>query len=210
MDAATPAQPESARHRIGARLAPDRGTLVAWAVLAAVAVCAVAATAALLLPRLRALPESAPAPPAAAGQAEQAYSLVRDPDSEVILRIPLDGSFGNYIELPTTGRVPDFPTSGTTQWVMPLGEYFGWDLWIAGARGALQGEHCILIERDDRTRARCVPAALRAQSALLVSVPFDLISTAERPPGMVDGERIGFWWGEDTEVTALLGPEHER
>lgn len=208
MDAAT-AGPVAA-HGTGGSSPGGRGGLPAWPILTLIAAASIAAILALMLPRLAGPPDPVIAASGPGGEVEQAYSLVRDPSSEVALRIPLDGSFGDYIDLPTTGRVPDFPTGGAMEWVMPLGEYYGWDLWIAGARGALQGEHCVLIERGDMARSRCVPAALRDGSALLVSVPFDLIAVDERPRGMVDGERIGFWWGEDTEVTVLRGPEYER
>lgn len=208
MDAATAGR--VAAPGTGGSASGGRGGLLAWSVLALVAAASIVAILALMLPRLAGPPDPVIAASGPGGEAEQAYSLVRDPESEVALRIPLDGSFGDYIDLPTTGRVPDFPTGGAMEWVMPLGEYYGWDLWIAGARGALQGEHCVLIERDDMARSRCVPAALRGGSALLVSVPFDLIAVDERPRGMVDGERVGFWWGEDTEVTVLRGPEYER
>lgn len=185
---------------------PRRGGLV----LTTVGALAVLAIVALMVPRLGSHEEPAAAPTSVYIQAREAYSLVRDPETETILRVPLDGSFGNYVDVPAAGGVPDFPTSGNVEWAMPLGEYYGWDLWIAGAAGALQREHCILIEREDWTRARCVPATLRTQSALLVSVPFALVEPDERPTPMVEGERIGFWWGEDTEVTVLLGPEYQQ
>lgn len=142
-----------------------------------------------------------------------AYSFALDTDAIQLLQIPLDGSFGNYIDLPAGGYVPEFPAKGEVEWATLLGEYFGWDVWIAGAAAdspALPREHCILIEHGAVTRARCVAAELRSQSALLVAVPFTFLSADERPVGMAQGDRLGFWWNHDRAVTVLLGddPRH--
>lgn len=139
--------------------------------------------------------------------ARQAYSLARDFDTTMLLRIPLDGSFGNFIDLPLPPSVPEFPASGPMSWASPLGTYYGWELWIAGASGALQNEHCILARRDAQAVARCVPATLRSQSALVVPLSYADIAASERPEGLEPGTRIGFWWNLDREVTVLLGAE---
>jgi hypothetical protein len=142
--------------------------------------------------------------------ARTAYSFAWDRDAVPLLQIPLDGSFGRYIDLPSATEVPEFPATGTVEWAYPLGKYFGWDLWIAGASvdgTGLQREHCIVVERGDGVRGRCVPAALRAQSALLVSVPFASIAPEDRPIGMAPDERLGFWWNHDRAVTVMLGDD---
>lgn len=142
--------------------------------------------------------------------ARTAYSFAWDRDAVPLLQIPLDGSFGRYIDLPSATEVPEFPATGTVEWAYPLGRYFGWDLWIAGASvdgTGLQREHCIVVERGDGVRGRCVPAALRAQSALLVSVPFASIAPEDRPVGMAPDERLGFWWNHDRAVTIMLGDD---
>lgn len=139
-----------------------------------------------------------------------AYSLARDPHSVPLLHIPLDGGFGDYVDVGDP-RVPDFPTSGALRWAEHMGSYFGWDVWIAGAsRGGFQREHCILIERGPLHRSRCVPAAERSQRALLVSAPYSLVDTDERPVGMDVGERLGFWWHLDRSITVLLGDDPLR
>jgi hypothetical protein len=142
-----------------------------------------------------------------------AYTFALDVDAVTLLNIPLDGSFGNYVDLPSTGHVPHFPARGEVEWASHLGEYFGWEVWIAGAAGqspALPREHCIVVEHEAVWRGRCVSAELRSQSALLVAVPFSLVSADERPVGMGPDDRLGFWWNHDRAVTVLLGddPQH--
>ncbi|HET6302592.1 hypothetical protein [Microbacterium sp.] len=137
-------------------------------------------------------------------EAPEAYSFTRDLTSKILLRIPLDGSFGSFVDLPDSDA-PEVPTSGTIQWVEPLGEYYGWDLWIAGADGALQREHCVVVTREERARGRCVPAVLRSESALVVPIPYAWIPADERPQEMTPGQRLGFWWGGTNAVIVMIG-----
>lgn len=146
-------------------------------------------------------------------ESRDAYSFALDTEAVTLLNIPLDGSFGNYIDLPATGHVPDFPAKGEVEWASNVGEYFGWDVWIAGAGGISAGmprEHCIMVEHGAVSRGRCVAAELRSQSALLVSVPFSFVAREERPVGMAPDDRLGFWWNHDRAVTVLLGDDPGR
>lgn len=189
-----------------AATAPTKPRRLRWTAVAAVA--AVAVALAVGLPRVL-----SPAEPAAVEvpiTPREAYTLARDPDAVPLLRIPLDGSFGDHIDLPTSGEVPVFPTSGEVEWAEPLGDYYGWDLWIAGADGALQREHCLLAQRGSITLGRCVPAVLRRQSALVVSIPFERIEPARRPADMRPDERLGFWWDDDREIVVLLAADSPR
>jgi hypothetical protein len=136
----------------------------------------------------------------------EAYSLARDADAEVLLHIPLDGSFGNYVDLTTDGSIPGFPASGPTRWAALLGDYYGWELWIAGAAGTVQDEQCILLQRGEERRARCVPAALRETAALAVSVPYEDLDASSRS-AFSPGQRVGFWWKVDEEVTVLIADQ---
>ncbi|WP_137846138.1 hypothetical protein [Microbacterium sp. 2FI] len=139
--------------------------------------------------------------------AAEAQALAGDPRAVELLRIPLDGSFGNYVSLPASSYLPQFPAKGPVDWVSALGEYHGWDVWIGSARavsGVVQREHCILIERGAASRSRCVPAALREDAALLVSVPYALVAPDERPAAMLEGHRLAFWWGDGGSVAVLL------
>lgn len=150
-----------------------------------------------------ALAEASPPP----YEGREQFSFARDSDAVEVLRVPLGGYFGQSIDMPADEYVPDFPTSGVVDWASPLGEYYGWDLWIAGAEGMIQGEHCLLIEQGSERRARCVPAALRPHAALIVAVPFADIMPEERPTELDDGERLGFWWGEDDAIVVLVGDD---
>ncbi|WP_404429350.1 hypothetical protein LG299_08920 [Microbacterium lacus] len=140
----------------------------------------------------------------------EAYWFVNDLDSDVLMRIMIDDVVGSDGALSSRLPASSFPTSGTITWVEPLGEFFGWNLWVASAAGAIQEEHCLLIERNGVTRARCVVASLRSQSALLAPVSYRDIPSDERAGVLADGERIGFWWRDNSEVTLLVGPEPRR
>lgn len=160
--------------------------------------------------------QSAPDPVAVEGGAQgaagqipagvrDAAAFVGDPRSETLIEVRLDGYFG--VDLDIDDRdVPLFPVEGPMTWVEPLGDYFGWKLWLGGAEGAAGTEACLLLDGDDTMRADCVPVALRDQGALLVSVPYDGLTAEERPAQMTPDQRIGFWWGADGAVTVLLGP----
>ncbi|MCW3493190.1 hypothetical protein [Microbacterium sp. SSM24] len=207
MDAAT---------RVDATHAPrppalSRRAAITLAAIGCAAILAIGGTVlvrALLPPEPEPLTRALLAP--AVRDARAAYSFAWDGDAVPLLHIPLDGSFGRYIDLPSATAVPDFPSTGTVEWAYPLGTYFGWDVWIAGASvdgTGLQREHCIAIERNGESRVRCVPAALRQQSALLVSVAYASITPEDRPVGMRPDERLGFWWNHDRAVTVMLGDD---
>lgn len=201
--------------RTGALRRPLSRRAAVW--YAAFAGAVILALAVLVLVRM--LQPPAPADPGravlspAVRDARAAYALAWDADTVPLLHIPLDGSFGRYIDLPSSVDVPDFPATGTVEWAYPLGRYFGWELWIGGAsvggRG-LQREHCIAALRNDDVRMRCVPAERRALSALLVSVPYASIAPEDRPVGMDPGQRLGFWWRIDRSVAVVLGDDPDR
>ncbi len=202
----------AAATRIGApRPTLSRRTAITLAAIGCGAILAIGGGAlvqALLPPEPEPVTRSILAP--AVREARSAYSFAWDREAVPLLQIPLDGSFGRYIDLPSATEVPDFPATGTVEWAYPLGTYFGWDVWIAGASvdgTGLQREHCIAIVRDDESRSRCVPALLRKQSALVVSVAYASISAEDRPVGMAADERLGFWWNHDRAVTVMIGAD---
>jgi len=127
------------------------------------------------------------------------------PDARELLNVTLDGSFGNFVDLPLDGDAPVFPTAQRLEWAAPLGEYYGWDLWIAGGTGAEEDDYCILIRHEDDVRANCAPASLRRYGALQVSVAAADIDPQERPAQMTDEQRIGFWWLDGGAVEIALG-----
>ena len=134
-----------------------------------------------------------------------ANGFVLDPSSRMLIQVRIDGSFGNYVELPTVMDVPVFPASEPMVWVQPLGEYYGWDLWIGGGGAGDGGENCLLLADGTSTRSQCVPRSLKAQGALFVTIPYARIAPIERPEGMNPGQSVGFWWGPDSAITIMVG-----
>lgn len=130
-----------------------------------------------------------------------AYSLTRDEDAVTLFKIPLNSYFGSEED---ADDIPPMAAGGELLWADSLGEYFGWTLWIGAADGALPRENCIALVRGDVVRSRCVPAALRSQSALVATLPYALIPEADRPDGMTSSQRIGFWWRTDLRLTVML------
>lgn len=189
---------------------PGRG----WerTVLAVIASASVAVVATIAVLQVTEPADTAPATVVRADfvDVREAYWFVNDLDSDVLMRIVIDDVAGSDSAMSSRLPASSFPTSGTITWVEPLGEFFGWNLWIASAAGAIQEEHCLLIERNGVTRARCVVASLRSQSALLAPVSYRDIPPDERAGVLADGERIGFWWRDSSEVTLLVGPEPQR
>lgn len=182
---------------------PPRRTILTLAAGLGIVVAVTTWAAAVTAPP----PAAAPTPSVTRVPMEgrEAFSFAQDSTAVRLLQVPLDGSFGTYINLPSTAYVPEFPTSGEVDWAYPLGEYYGWDLWIAGAAGLIQREHCILVERGPLRRSRCVPASLRGNAALIVSVPYTYVTPADRPGALGPNDRLGFWWHDDDSVDILIG-----
>jgi hypothetical protein len=181
------------------RLSRGGGLALASALIAAVAVAATSITP--------------PAPSAVRVVAEgtrSAFTFTRDQDASVLIRVPLDSRLRQDDAPPSPSDIPAFPASGPIRWASNIGRYYGWQLWIGGATGALQEEHCILLLRGNIAKGRCVVAELRRQSALLVSIPYLSVAADERPPGFGPGRRIGFWWFDDSTITVLLGNAPEE
>lgn len=207
-DLALSIRPES-EERMPPAAAPDLsdpmpkrrpGRLLTLGVVATLAVATVTAYA-------LAAPAPAPAPePAAPAPVRADDALAPDPAAEVLLRIPLDGSFGEDLRLPDKGS-PPIPSTGPLQWAERLGEYYGWQLWIAGASGAVHAEHCLVVTRGTATKAHCAPGEGAARGELLLLIDYDEIDEAERPDGMAPGERLGFWWLEQHTITVLKGAD---
>ncbi|SFS13431.1 hypothetical protein SAMN04487846_2685 [Microbacterium sp. cf046] len=136
----------------------------------------------------------------------EALAFVRHPQADKLIEVRIDGSFGDYVDLPIGDDVPVFPVEGLMTWVEPLGDYYGWKLWIAGARGAIENENCMLLDGDGTMRADCVSTALKTQGGLLLSVPYAELAPEDRPEVMTADQSLGFWWGPDGVVTILLSP----
>lgn len=159
------------------------GTLLPWVFAAGALVVAVLVGVQLMADP----PETAPLVLTESVPAREAYSLARDTDAEVLLRIPYTEPTQNY-------EAPWFPTSGTVTGAALLATLYGWEVWIADADGAIQPEQCLTLRRGPVERGRCVPAVLRDTNALAIAVSFDDADPEQRPERMTPAQRIGFWW----------------
>ena len=68
-------------------------------------------------------------------------------------------------------------------WAQPLGDYYGWTLWIGGSPERRGDENCLLLDGDRHPIALRRDVEWRADGDLLVSVPYD----ADRPGGAAGG-----------------------
>lgn len=202
---AVPTAPTASPDAPVAREAPDVPTprRPAWHTAMVVAVAAVAlvtggaaAAQAGGAPRVEASnaadPESEPA---------TGFVFASDPSSRILLRVPVNGARGQLLDLPDPEAGPDFPTDLSLRWTQPLGEYYGWRLWIARDE---DDNSCMLITADT-TFARCVTPDEQAEGALFLSVPFALVPAYERPAGLSADQSLGFWWIPDDTVLVLTG-----
>lgn len=130
-----------------------------------------------------------------------AFSFASDPSSKILLRVPLDGSHGHLLDLPAPGSGPDFPTEQALRWTQPLGDYYGWRLWIARDQ---DDNLCMLITAAD-TFARCSTPDELAEGALFLSVSYDMVTDFERPAAMRRDQSIGFWLVPGDTVLILTG-----
>ena len=153
---------------------------------------------------------AAAAPTAAAGaiaaKVREARVFAADPASRIVMRVRIDGYFGTYVDVPAGTEVPLFPVEGLMTWAEPLGDYYGWKLWIGGARGGVEDENCMLLDGDGTMRADCVSTSLRADGALLLTVPYAEMAPEDRPQAMTADQSLGFWWDTDGAITILLSP----
>ncbi len=196
-----------AEQGVAATLAPDASAprrprvrrRDGWAVAAAAAVVATAVVVATPV-----TPSGPAGGEVTIEPASSAYSITRDADARVLLEIP----FGPWINTTTSAEevLWLFPTTDQIEWTVPLGEYYGWQIWIGGTDDQPEKQHCLLALHGGVARARCIPAALRPFSALVVTLPYRAIDADERPPGFMPGERIGFWWRSEDAVTVLRAP----
>ncbi len=171
------------------------------------------AAAAIIVTVVLAQPQRAPLPAPAATPSpavvEPDYALIADPESEALLRIRIDGAFGGYIQLPSGSSPTAFSSEAALDWTVHLGEYYGWDLWIAGdTAGEIAGdqaEHCLLIQRGDDVRVKCGGIGAQGEGLLWLSVAGADIAPEELPAPMAEGDRIRFWWLPSGAIEVVLG-----
>src|SRR5690606_20799220 len=127
-------------------------------------------------------------------------AFVTSPQTRLLLSIPLDGSFGDYVDLPARDA-PDLPDASPAQWLDRLGRYYVDQLWIGRAEA---GRACLVVELGDTTRGRCADPADFDEGSLLTAVPHGELR--DRPDGMRPDQSLGFWWRPGGQVDVLVGP----
>lgn len=168
-------------------------------VVAVAAVALLAGAAAVQAGGVTAVEASASSPPAS--ESATGFAFASDPSSRILLRVPVNGARGQLLDLPDPEAGPDFPTELSLRWTQPLGEYYGWRLWIARDE---DDNSCMLITADT-TLGRCVTPDEQAEGALFLSVPHALVPADERPAGLSEDQSLGFWWVPDDTVLVLTG-----
>ncbi|SDG62952.1 hypothetical protein [Microbacterium pygmaeum] len=124
--------------------------------------------------------------------------------AEIHVPVMIMASTGGYVDLSTIESAPDFPIRGAMSWAQPLGEHYGWSLWIGGADAGRRDQSCLLLTDGERTRGRCVSLDARTQGELVVSLPFDRIAPERRPTGMTPDQSVRFTWSENGFVTVVV------
>lgn len=147
-------------------------------------------------------PAAAPSPEVTAERFGEASPFSGDPTARVIQEIPVDGSFGDGGGQGASRAAPPFPVPDALRWSAPLGDYYGWDLWLARSAGGLP---CLAVVAGDEVRADCRPLADFDLGALVVAVPYAAIPAEERPAGMTSTQSLGYQWLGDQSVTIVLG-----
>lgn len=152
----------------------------------------------------------APAPTGAPPQAEfaEALAFADDPEATVLYTLRLDGAFGSYSD-PYPEPPPALPIAKPF-WASSLGEYYGYDLWIAGTisqegqEAPVADEVCVVLDGTTML-SRCVPRTAWEQGALLLPLPYAEVADDERPTQMRPDQSLGIWWTADDSIRVVLG-----
>jgi hypothetical protein len=154
-----------------------------------------------------------PADPPLAAVVADALAFASDPEVTLLYTVRLDGAFNSYAD-PYPDAVPALPIDKPV-WASSLGEYYGYDLWVAGSistetaatedRTADGEKLCIVLADASTTLSRCVTRDAWEQGALVLAVGFDDISPDQRPPQMAADQSVGLWWTDDDRIRVLLG-----
>ena len=180
-------EPDSPAPRFGRRTVFVAG-IVAVAVVVAVVAAALAVGRPTTAPVSGATPEPAPG-----------AIRIADTSETTLVDIPLDRSLARYVPQPAA---PKFPVEGALRWAESIGPYYGWTLWLA--RSSANGQRCILLDRGDRTYARCSSEERFLGGLLDVSVPYGDVATEYRPARMRSGQSLVFRWTPERGVSILL------
>jgi hypothetical protein len=150
-------------------------------------------------------PAAPPAPAPTPDPFGDASPFAGDAAARVLIQVPIDGSFGDYFDRPVSGIEPPFPVPEDLRWSAPLGQYYGWQLWLARSRSGLP---CVALVAGNDVRADCLPQVDFDRGALAVTVPFADVAADERPDGMRPAESLGYLWLPDDTVTIVVGRTH--
>lgn len=162
-------------------------------------VAAVAIAAAVVVPQSADAPGPTPNQPAVDAVPADARVRASDTSETRLIDIPLDRSLARYVEQPSP---PAFPLEGGLSWAESLGPHYGWTLWLA--RSADREERCILLERQQKTYARCQRDDAFLDGDLHVSVPFGDVDPGYRPERMTAGQSLIYRWTAGRGVTIAL------
>lgn len=189
---AQPAEAERAAGRRGPRIAFVAG-------LAAVALAVVVFVVAPLI--------GGTAEPEASATPSPSIDFASRPGYERLITIALDGGFADTTTIPLTS-IPVLPGLGTVRWAEPLGDYYGFDLWI-GSVVTAEGERlCVAaVHAESAPAYDCKRHGEWREEGILALVPYISIAPADRPDGLDPGDSLGFWWTPDDDVLVLSGTE---
>jgi hypothetical protein len=129
-----------------------------------------------------------------------------DPAAETLMTISLLAEYAEHADEHFVGsHSPAFPTATPLDWVMPIGRYYGWAIWVAGGGAYPNPTHCVLAERQGTVHARCASRVSKAAGGLYVALSSSDVPHSELPRPMYPDETIRFWWLRDTTVDVVLG-----
>ncbi len=140
--------------------------------------------------------------PVASVEGPTPFDFAYSPEAVPLVRVPLDGSFGDHVDLPAPDTIPPFPTEHDLQWAELLGEYFGWSLWNARSTAA---EACLAETSGEEVRARCVGDSAFENGGVMVTVTFAELLADDRPATMTPDDGIGYWWAPGDAVLIVQG-----
>lgn len=165
-------------------------------------VAGIAAAAVVIAALVAGQPASAPMgeEPPATPQPAPAVARVADSTETTLVDIPLDRSLSRYVPQPAA---PKFPVEGALRWAHSLGPYYGWTVWLA--RSETTGQRCILLDRGDRTYARCSSEERFLSGLLDVAVPYGDVAPEYLPARMTRGQTLVFRWTPERGMSILLG-----
>lgn len=173
-----------------------------WLVTVGAAVAVVIAIA--VSPALRGGDPTQIADPPESGSNAPAFEFAVPAGADLLIQVPIDGSFGSYRDLPDAD-VPLLPELGDVTWAEPLGEYYGYDLWIGAVVTADGEELCVIASATTLQDGSCGSRRDWEGGALVASVPYLATEPDGQPDGLAPGESLRFWWTPDDTVYVLRG-----